>query len=333
MLVSSIMVQRSYAQQSTATPATSPSSAKGTVLAGQERLKVLGYDPGPADGVMGSRTIAALKKFEADHGLAVTETLDEKTLQVLQSTKATTTTNPTTKESVQEAQQRLKTLGYEPGPADGVMGSRTTAALKKFQTDRVLPVTAKLDKKTLDALGVKGVSESSSASALVRQGQQRLQVLGYEPGPPSGEMDGKTIEALKKFQADHGLVPFADKIDQKLLDALNVTDPLTSAVKRGDLGGIRALLASGASPNASGDPHIKGWTPLMQAAFSGNVDAARLLLDSGATVDATNEFGKTALYVALRAGCSTCSTLTGNLQVAELLRGRGAKAVDSEPKN
>ena len=65
------------------------------------------------------------------------------------------TSTATTKKGVQEAQQRLqKALRYQPGPADGVMGARAIAALKKFQSDHHLPVTGTLDQKTLDTLKV-----------------------------------------------------------------------------------------------------------------------------------------------------------------------------------
>lgn len=37
----------------------------------QERLKELDYDPGPVDGVRGRRTIAAIRRFQADKGLIV----------------------------------------------------------------------------------------------------------------------------------------------------------------------------------------------------------------------------------------------------------------------
>jgi len=56
------------------------------------------------------------------------------------------------KKTIQTAQERLLALGYQPGSADGVMGTRAIAALKKFQSDRSLPVTGQLDRKTLDAL-------------------------------------------------------------------------------------------------------------------------------------------------------------------------------------
>ena len=47
----------------------------------------------------------------------------------------------------------LKKAGYDPGPSDNIMGTRTKAALTKFQQDKALPV-GNLDFDTLKALGV-----------------------------------------------------------------------------------------------------------------------------------------------------------------------------------
>lgn len=71
----------------------------------------------------------------------------------------------TTKAAIQEAQQRLHVLGYEAGPADGTMGSRTVSALKKFQADNGLAITGALDQKTLGAL-----STASPAALQTKQG-------------------------------------------------------------------------------------------------------------------------------------------------------------------
>ena len=49
----------------------------------QKRLAELEYDAGPIDGKIGPKTIAALKKFQQDHDLAVTGKLDEETLRKL----------------------------------------------------------------------------------------------------------------------------------------------------------------------------------------------------------------------------------------------------------
>ncbi len=49
-----------------------------------------------------------------------------------------------TKARVASAQAALQKLGYDPGPADGVEGPRTRAAIKKFQRDVALPETGRL---------------------------------------------------------------------------------------------------------------------------------------------------------------------------------------------
>ena len=95
-----------------------------------------------------------------------------------------------------------------------------------------------------------------------------------------------------------------------------VAESLAKVVERGDLAGLRTRLSSGANPNTSDTTPVKGWTPLMAAAYSGNAEAARILLDAGATLDAKTEFGRTALDVAVAGG---------KPQVAALLRSRGAK--------
>lgn len=51
-----------------------------------------------------------------------------------------------------QAQERLKTLGFHPGPIDGVLGPRTKAALRQYQTQHNLPVTGGLDDATRTSL-------------------------------------------------------------------------------------------------------------------------------------------------------------------------------------
>lgn len=55
--------------------------------------------------------------------------------------------------AVAAAQRALAALGYDPGPADGVLGPRTRAALAAFQRDRGLPATGLPDGPTRAALG------------------------------------------------------------------------------------------------------------------------------------------------------------------------------------
>jgi photosystem II stability/assembly factor-like uncharacterized protein len=57
-------------------------------------------------------------------------------------------------DTVRKAQQALNAKGYTVGAPDGRAGGQTLTALKRFQTDRDLPVTGKLDAATLSALGI-----------------------------------------------------------------------------------------------------------------------------------------------------------------------------------
>ncbi|HEX8070357.1 MAG TPA: peptidoglycan-binding protein [Pyrinomonadaceae bacterium] len=64
--------------------------------------------------------------------------------------------SPTERALVQEAQAALNAAGYDVGTPDGVAGTRTIATLRKFQSDKQLPVTGTFDETTLGALGLAG---------------------------------------------------------------------------------------------------------------------------------------------------------------------------------
>jgi N-acetylmuramoyl-L-alanine amidase len=53
---------------------------------------------------------------------------------------------------VSGVQARLANLGYQPGPVDGVLGSRTLQAVSAFQRDHSLEETGEVDAPTLGAL-------------------------------------------------------------------------------------------------------------------------------------------------------------------------------------
>jgi len=57
-------------------------------------------------------------------------------------------------QDIQQAQMKLKELGYDPGPSDGIWGSRTEAAVLAFQKDRGLSITGELDNSTRAELGL-----------------------------------------------------------------------------------------------------------------------------------------------------------------------------------
>jgi peptidoglycan hydrolase-like protein with peptidoglycan-binding domain len=55
-------------------------------------------------------------------------------------------------------QQALKDKGFDPGPIDGVLGPKTTTALKDYQKSENLAMTGTMDRDTAVKLGVKRVS-------------------------------------------------------------------------------------------------------------------------------------------------------------------------------
>jgi TonB family protein len=77
-------------------------------------------------------------------------------------------------EEVRQTQERLHQAGMNPGPADGVMGPQTLAALERFQRAKGLSVTGLLDDATKQVLGLQSPPPSapSQAAAVPRFVQQ-----------------------------------------------------------------------------------------------------------------------------------------------------------------
>ena len=77
--------------------------------------------------------------------------------------------------------------------------------------------------------------------------------------------------------------------------AQNSTDELIQAIRKNDLAGLKAAFAKGADVNSRDS---RDTTLLMHAAAVGSPEAVQLLLDSGANVNAKNQFANTALTLA-----------------------------------
>jgi peptidoglycan hydrolase-like protein with peptidoglycan-binding domain len=68
-------------------------------------------------------------------------------------------------ETVKRVQEALASQGYDPGPADGKLGPKTTEAVKRAQADKGINATGKLDQQTVAALSSGDSSRSSSSSS------------------------------------------------------------------------------------------------------------------------------------------------------------------------
>lgn len=244
-------------QKPTDTPApTSSSLKKGSsgseVRQVQQRLKTLGYLSGSADGDFGDATEAAVIAFQQANGLTADGVVGKNTLAKLNSnsavantgsaatakptaTKKPTVTNtpkPTATPKVENVylevgssgskvktlQQRLISLGWLSGTADGQYGGATQAAVKAFQTKMGLWADGIAGPDTLEKLYSSSAKSSSTpassigetleegmSGSAVRALQKRLKELGYLSGSVDGDFGSATKTAVVAFQRNNGL--------------------------------------------------------------------------------------------------------------------------------
>ncbi|MFH1104228.1 MAG: peptidoglycan-binding protein [Actinomycetota bacterium] len=131
----------------------------------QRFLTALGYDTGPADGVLGSLTVGAIRTFQEGRGLNPDGVVGPVTRSHIKTLSGVMPAMPVLDpqgriirpgyrgEDVKDLQQLLAIAGYDAGPLDGVYGPRTQAAVAAFQsTYGSLTVDGKLGPSTREAL-------------------------------------------------------------------------------------------------------------------------------------------------------------------------------------
>ncbi|NLJ98983.1 MAG: hypothetical protein GX320_06950 [Tissierellia bacterium] len=133
---------------------------------------------------------------------------------------------------VRTLQQRLNSLGYNCGNADGIFGTRTYNAVRAFQSKNGLAVDGIVGKDTRSKLfsgsttpsrggtstnssgNTTSTSKSAPITGLLRRGsrgsqvvtlQNRLNQLGYNCGKADGIFGTATYNAVVKFQRANGL--------------------------------------------------------------------------------------------------------------------------------
>jgi len=112
----------------------------------EQQLQQHGYSVGAVDGVVDASTRDAIRAYQADAGLAITGNADDPLLAHLQ----TSDVAPMPRSALVEVQWILNRLGYLNGASDGVMGPKSTAAIRRYQGDRGLAITGV---PTIDLLG------------------------------------------------------------------------------------------------------------------------------------------------------------------------------------
>lgn len=112
---------------------------------------------------------------------------------------------------VRTLQRHLALAGFLPGPLDGRYGPLTRQAVVGFQASHGLQVDGIVGPETWAALSSSrlslypGAGNQPGGSELVRALQRRLALAGYAPGPIDGRYGQLTEQAVRHFQAAHGL--------------------------------------------------------------------------------------------------------------------------------
>src|SRR5215213_10662227 len=112
----------------------------------QRTLRRLGWQPGPADGLYGPRTEAAVTRFQAAARVAADGIVGPRTRRALKRAqneplrRGAGFAQPDGSPRVRALQAALHRRGLRPGPVDGLFGPRTQAAVERLQRSRGAPV-------------------------------------------------------------------------------------------------------------------------------------------------------------------------------------------------
>jgi cytohesin len=218
-------------------------------------------------------------------------------------------------DDVHQVQKRLRELGYDPGPADGIWGKKTTLAVKLFQRDKGLPVTGKLDARTrAELMNKKPPSKRSFFEAVKRDDIIAVKALiaagvDVNVSDKSGETPLHLSAVRGYYEITSLLIDEGANVNAR--DGRELT-PLHAAAWGGHKDTAALLIANGAEVDARGD---KGVTPLIVSTLSGRNATMELLINNGANLNARNESGMTPLHAAAR---------TGQKKAVELLIDKGA---------
>ncbi|MCA1995554.1 MAG: peptidoglycan-binding protein [Coleofasciculus sp. S288] len=137
-----------------------PGSTGPAVIRLQTRLRDLGYYRGEITGSYGTLTEVAVSDFQRARGLTINGIAGSTTVAALQDRSSgggsfaaiATLRRGSSGTRVRSLQARLIALGYYTGSVDGIFGSGTEAALKRFQQDNGLVASGIADASTFATL-------------------------------------------------------------------------------------------------------------------------------------------------------------------------------------
>ena len=265
---------------------------------------------GGADGVFGTATTAAVKSYQAGHGLEQSGQVDQATANALASVAGSAgASSPllglksgALGNTVKQLQQALIDAGVKVrGGADGIFGPATANALKEFQTSQGITAGGTVDDATVAALAnpkapaapVVTSPSAPQADGYAAYGEKGVRVIALQTalvaagitvrGGVDGDFGAGTSAAVMEFQTAQGL-PVSGKVTEATAAALGLVaspapvaaDPSTVKIGAFPVQGTCSFGDSFGFPRSGGRSHqgvdiIAPAGKLLYAAIDGTV--------------------------------------------------------------
>ncbi len=159
-----VLCPPALAQETISPSGIAPETFRAYVAGIQRALAEHGFFSGTADGTPGAATTRAISAYQAKAGLPVDGLASKSLLDHITFSQPpiratapaaasySTPAQPVADPLIEMIQTLLAERGYQPGPADGVAGRRTTDAIRAYQKDAGLPETGVADQALRDNL-------------------------------------------------------------------------------------------------------------------------------------------------------------------------------------
>jgi len=194
----------------------------------QRRLRLLGYDMGVTgvDGIFGTRTMDAVKRFQQDRELRVSGIVDHETWQELVDAgykigdRLLYLKNPPYRgDDVRTLQLWLKTLGFYPDNENGIFEEKTHRALLEFQDNMDINDDGIVGEQTLTHLiGLQKIiiEKKTSNFPYIRHksGKEKAYTVIFDFNPSAYRMKGKQSYSEKNSICS-GIIKFCCEILKK----------------------------------------------------------------------------------------------------------------------
>ena len=209
----------------------------------QSSLNNLGYAAGPVDGVLGSRTRAAIRAYQMDSGLPASGAPSVSLFEHLQATLTQRTqaaapvvspVAPANSALVAEVQSELRLRDYPIPMVTGQLDATTMSAIRAYQADASLPVNGEVSDGLLAQLRSGKTDAGASQRDQVKGLQAALNRRGYDAGPADGALGPRTRVAIRNYQAASGL-PVTGDMSATLLENLGLAVAVAAPAPNADL--------------------------------------------------------------------------------------------------